>query len=384
MTTLESLSSRLPSVLCPVAPAIHPSVAAIESRAISWIDRTHLYSSSRERAWMIATNSAEWCARLMPGAVEERLQILTDWTYWGFFFDDQRCDGQPYCSRPGLLAELAGRLVRSIEGPPRKLPDSADPFIVALQDLHGRLTALASPLQLRRWIDGHRHWLASVVWLNSYNERGTVAPLDEYLASRGPAVAGPIVVSLSDFANGYELPEETYQDPVIRALSEMTWLIGGIDNDLQSWPKEQRLEESGQNIIAVVAHHFGCSPEAALAKAVALRNQIMQLFLLLSGQAAEGASEEAQRYLADLSHVIRGNLDWGRGVPRYTTQPCGDFESDLAREREQLLSDTTVGTEAPDTTALPSIAWWWSQLTPRIPGRIVCHGPDVDDGARIG
>jgi hypothetical protein len=368
MTTLESLSSRLPAVLCPVAPAIHPSAAAIESRAISWIDRTSLYSTSAERAWMIATRSAEWCARLMPGAVEERLQILTDWTYWGFFFDDQRCDKEPYCRQPGLLAELAGRLVRSLEGPPRRLPASADPFIVALQDLHGRFAALASPLQLRRWIDGHRHWLASVVWLNSYNERGVVAPLDEYLAARGPAVAGPIVVALSDFADGYELPEAACQAPAIRALSEMTWLMGGIDNDLQSWPKEHRLHESGQNIIAAIAHHFGCSPETALAKTVALRDLIMQRFLDLSSLAAEGASEESQRYIADLGHVIRGNLDWGRGVPRYLTQADGDSGSTMAREREQPLSDTTVTTEAPDVAALPSIAWWWSLPTPQAAG----------------
>ncbi len=363
MTTLESLSSRLPTVLCPVAPAIHPGATAIESRAISWIDRTRLYASDAERAWMIATRSAEWCARLMPDAVEERLQILTDWTYWGFFFDDQRCDQEPYCRQPGLLAELAGALVRSLEGPVRTLPGSADPFMVALQELHGRFTALASPIQLRRWIDGHRHWLASVIWLNSYNERGVVAPLNEYLAARGPAVAGPIVVALSDFANDYELPEAACQSPAIRALSEMTWLIGGIDNDIQSWPKEHRLKESGQNIIAAIADQFGCSPGTALAKTVALRNRIMQRFLELSDLAAERASEESQRYIADLGHVIRGNLDWGRGVPRYLTQVGGDTQATMAREREQLLSDATVTTEAPDLADIPSISWWWSPLT---------------------
>lgn len=360
MTTPESLGTRLPSVLCPVAPAIHPSVAAIEARAISWIDRTRLYSTSTERAWMVGSNSAEWCARLMPDAVQERLQILTEWTYWGFFFDDQRCDSEPYCSRPGHLAELAGRLVRSLEGPPRRLPASADPFIVALQDLHRRLTAMATPVQLRRWIDGHRHWLASVVWQNSYNERGVVAPLDAYLAFRGPATAGPVIVGLSDFANGYELSEQACQDPAVRALTEMTCLVGGIDNDLQSWSKERQLQQSGQNIITVLAHHLGCLPEVALTRAVLLRNQIMQLFLRLSGRAAEGASQEARRYIAGLGHVIRGNLDWGRAVPRYTAQPDPVSGIVLGREREQSLSGVCQTTEVPDLAALPSVAWWWS------------------------
>lgn len=358
--TLESLSTSLPPVLCPVAATIHPNVAAIEARAISWIDRTGLYSTSTERAWMIGSNSAEWCARLMPDAVEERLQILAEWTYWGFFFDDKRCDSEPYCSQPGRLAELAGSLVRSLEGPPRQIPDSADPFIVALQDLHGRFTALGSALQLRRWIDGHRHWLASVVWQNSYNERGIVAPLDEYVAFRGPATAGPVIVGLADFAGGYELPEDTCQDPAVRALTEMTCLIGGIDNDLQSWSKERQLQQSGQNVIAVLARHHGCSIEEALTRAVILRNQIMQLFLRLSGQAAQGAREESRRYLTGLGHVIRGNLDWGRGVPRYTAQPGPDAGPLHARERDQPLRYTAGTTEIPDLSAVPSIAWWWS------------------------
>jgi Terpene synthase family 2, C-terminal metal binding len=362
MTTLESLSSRLPPVFCPIAPAIHANIEAIESKALAWIDRTHLYANTSERAWMIGSNSAEWCARLMPNGVEERIQILVEWTYWGFFFDDQRCDSEPYCSQPGRLAELAGNLVRSLEGPPRELPASADPFIVVLQDLHGRLSALASPTQLRRWIDGHRHWLGSVVWQNSYNERGIVATLDEYLTFRGPATAGPVVVGLSDFVNGYELPEHTCQDPAVRALTEMTCLIGGIDNDLQSWSKEQRLQQSGQNIISVLAQHSGDTPETALTAAVALRNRIMQLFLGLSRQVADQANDELHRYLADLAHTIRGNLDWGLAVPRYTGRPGPEANPILQRNREQLLSAAPTATTAVDLSDIPSIAWWWRQL----------------------
>lgn len=358
--SLESLSTRLPPMLCPVPAAIHPNVTAVEARAMSWIDRTRLYSTSTERAWMIGSNSAEWCARLMPDAVEERLQILAEWTYWGFFFDDKRCDSEPYCSQPGRLAELAGSLVRSLEGPAREPPATADPFIVALQDLHRRFSALASALQLRRWIDGHRHWLASVVWQNSYNERGLVAPLDEYLAFRGPATAGPVIVGLSDFANGYELPENDCQDPAVRALTEMTCLIGGIDNDLQSWSKERQLHQSGQNVIAVLARHYGCPTEDALTRAVVLRNQIMQLFLRLSSQVAEGTGGEAQRYVNGLGHVVRGNLDWGRGVPRYTAQSGTHAGAGHARAREQPLRETVETAEIPDLTAIPSVAWWWS------------------------
>lgn len=362
MTTLESLSSRLPPVFCPIAPAIHANVADIESEAVAWIDRAQLYSTARERAWMVGSNSAEWCARLMPDGVTERLQILAEWTYWGFFFDDQRCDSEPYCSRPGHLAELAGKLVRSLEGPPRQLPGATDPFIVALQDLHARFWELASPIQLRRWIDGHRHWLSSVVWQNSYNERGVVANLDEYLTFRGPATAGPVVVGASDFVDGYELPERDCQDPAVRALTEMTCVIGGIDNDLQSWSKERRLQQSGQNIISVLAHQYRLAPESALATAVALRNHIMDLFLRLTEQTAARAGEELRRYLADLGHTIRGNLDWGRAVPRYTADDGQETNPVIQRHREQLLSEAfTPATGAPRLSELPSIAWWCDQ-----------------------
>jgi Terpene synthase family 2, C-terminal metal binding len=380
MTALESLSSRLPPVFCPIAPAIHANVEDVESEAVAWIDRTHLYATARERAWMIGSNSAEWCARLMPDGVQERLQILAEWTYWGFFFDDQRCDSEPYCNRPGHLAELAGKLVRSLEGPPRRLPAATDPFIVALQDLHARFWDLASPVQLRRWIDGHRHWLSSVVWQNSYNERGVIASLDEYLTFRGPATAGPVVVGASDFVDGYELPERDCQDPAVRALTEMTCVIGGIDNDLQSWSKERRLQHSGQNIISVLAHQYGSTPESALATAVALRNDIMDLFLTLTEQTAARAGAELRRYLAGLGHTIRGNLDWGRAVPRYTADDDQEANPVIQRHREQMLSTAfTRTTEAPRLSELSSIAWWCAQaragqsslrLPNQVPGRL--------------
>jgi terpene synthase-like protein len=166
-----------------------------------------------------------------------------------------------------------------------------------------------------------------------------------------------------DFVDGYELPERDCQDPAVRALTEMTCVIGGIDNDLQSWSKERRLQQSGQNIIVVLAHHYGSTPESALPTAVALRNQIMDLFLRLTEQTAVRASEELHRYLDDLGHTIRGNLDWGRAVPRYTADDGHEMNPAVQRHREQMLSAAfTPGAGAPRLSELPSIAWWCSQV----------------------
>ena len=101
---------------------------------------------------------------------------------------------------------------------------------------------------------------------------------------------------------------------------------------------------------------------------VALLNRIMSLFHVLRGQLAATAGPELRRFMDQLAHKIRGNLDWQRTVPRCTTvldvleggttrtrrltaraarPPC-DF-TDLPKEGDPLLP--------------ASIAWWSELIT---------------------
>lgn len=81
---------ELPPFYCPIESAIHPDVDDIEKRAVDWIDRLEIYDSEARRAWVMATNSAEFYARFAPDGAGDNVLAAAQWVYWGFAFDDVR------------------------------------------------------------------------------------------------------------------------------------------------------------------------------------------------------------------------------------------------------------------------------------------------------
>lgn len=89
-----------------------------------------------------------------------------------------------------------------------------------------------------------------------------------------PSIAGEVVTVTIELVGGYEIPDPEYNNPTIRALSEMTGLIAALDNDLHSFAKTVVMGETNQwNIIGVVAAQDGCSLEAAVDRAIPLRGR---------------------------------------------------------------------------------------------------------------
>ncbi|WP_438296214.1 terpene synthase family protein [Streptomyces sp. HUAS TT7] len=351
-----SVSPKLPPVFCPIPPAINPCAAAVHDQAVRWLGRQGLGRTGRDRATVLDSRGAAWVSRLVPHARQDRVLLMAQWVYWGFLFDDHQCDTEPYGSDLARFVELVSRLTESLVRPGDAGPD--DPFASALRSLLSDLGTPATPAQRRRWVDGHRHWLDAVAWQNSYSQRGTVAPLDDFLVFRRATTGLPVVMAMFDFADGDELTDTMLQDPGVLALTEMARLIIGLDNDLQSYGKETCLGEVGQNIFTVLAVHTGATaPGETIGAAVLLRDQVMVAFLSLSRRvAAEAADPALRRYVDNLGHAVRGNLDWGLAVPRYLKAPGW-------RDRTQAITTTLPTPVTPaGLSELPSIAWWWDQL----------------------
>lgn len=91
---------ELTPVFCPFESAIQPRVRQVEKRAVEWIGDSGMCATERERAWTVATHSADFFARFAPVADEDRLLTAALWVYWGFAFDDARCDSGPLSGRP--------------------------------------------------------------------------------------------------------------------------------------------------------------------------------------------------------------------------------------------------------------------------------------------
>ena len=83
--------------------------------------------------------------------IVEHLQIAVDWVYWGFSFDDHRCDEGSNAIDPTRFVLVASRLLRILETQNAALCGQ-DPYLLGLCDLARRYRALGTAVQTRRWV----------------------------------------------------------------------------------------------------------------------------------------------------------------------------------------------------------------------------------------
>ncbi|MEU0189898.1 terpene synthase family protein [Streptomyces afghaniensis] len=352
--------SELHPFYCPIEPAIHPEVDEVERRSVDWIDRLGFCRTPAERAWVLGSNSAEFYARFAPGADVERLWVAACWVYWGFAIDDARCDEGTLSTDPAAFSAMAGRVQRALETPgPRRFDDH---YAAAIHDLGERFRACATPVQVRRFQQAHRAWLAGVQWQIGNRSRGHMPTLDDYVTMRLHSAGGEPTYAMLEIANGAEVPAREMDSPAVCALTEMAILVAGLDNDRHSLAKEAGRDQGEQNIFAVLMRQDGSPPARAAADAVALRDRVLRRFLVLRERVLPRASGELRRYLTDLGHGIRGNIEWGLRVPRYLSLASATAGPGEVTPPERIpWADHPLDT-SDEPPPLPSITWWWDDL----------------------
>ncbi len=344
--TLVDVDVVPPPFFCPFPSAVHPAVAEIEDKAVEWVDSVHLHRTDRERARILGTHSAEFYARFAPYGLPDNLLTATLWVYWGFAFDDARCDAGPYSADPAAFLALAGQAQRVLDGPAAP----GEPYAAALHSIVTRMRAQVSGTVVHRFTAAHRYWLYCVAWQIANRAAGRMPTLPEYLTMRLGSAGGPPTIALLEVANGIEVPAREMDSPAVRALTDMTHLIAALDNDLHSYRREAEETHTDQNVISVLRHHDGLDLPSALDAAVSVRDRIMLRFLGLWDRVRATAGEELRTYLDGLAHGIRGNIDWAASVPRYVAG--GPLEITVRDEPH----DTN-----PDPLPYPTVAWWWDR-----------------------
>lgn len=379
---MESLKStfKLHPFYCPIEPALHPKVEQIEQQAIAWLDQFRFYNTQTERAWIIGTNSAEFCARLAPNGIEENLLPFVLWVYWGFAFDDAKCDSSDQSMQVADFVSLAAFFQRVLEAPFAPLSNN-DPFVVALQDISQRLHKCATPAQIRRFIDGHRKWLSGTAWQLANLSRNYVPSINEYFMMRLYTVGASVTSPLIEIANGEEIPSQEIDSPIVTAINEITSLIAALDNDFVSYWKEVHHQQSDSNILNVLMYNNHSTLEQAMSDAVAIRDRLMHLFLSLREQIWPQASQELRNYLNCLGYTIRGNIDWSLKVLRYTSL------SDISTLPTPGQAFTAEWTDKPEISTaplpFPAISWWWDYLQPTEESSRLSQPDDVHKASTI-
>ncbi|MGW0392066.1 terpene synthase family protein [Streptomyces sp. NPDC003042] len=354
------IGEELPAFYCPLdRDLVHPEAKKLEARAVEWLDAFGLYPDPVERAWGLATHSADFSCRVIPQGDVEPLLLFIEWNYWANAVDDWQDSGDGDV-RTAAVAEHGVRLLRTIENPGAALlPDG--PMTRALADLVSRTHAMLTPYELRRFVEGTRDWLLGAAWQAARAERGAMPGLNDF-AAMGPLANGTrFSLTWSDVARGIRLPPDVLHAPALQALTDAAGFVVSADNDLFSYDKDDHLEPWEVNLVNVIAHQEGCPPAEAVPLAVALRDRVMALFLRLREQLAAGADEPLARHLEAMGHYVAGCIAWQSRAPRYAS-PRNRHELPLPEARFAVRY-TDVPSDA-DTRppALPALARWWQQV----------------------
>ncbi|MEU1932858.1 glutamate dehydrogenase [Streptomyces coeruleorubidus] len=359
---MAGIALDAPPFYCPIESAIHPEAEETERRALAWIDRSGLCRTETDRALYAATRSADFYARFAPHADPDRLWIAACWVYWGFAFDDARCDEGPLAADPAAFATTAFSVQRALEVPGHL--HCADPYVAAVHEIGELFRAAAGPVQNRRFQQAHRAWLTGVQWQIGNRATGRMPDLDDYLSMRLHSAGGGPTYAMLEIANGFDVPDREMDSPAVRALTEMAMMVASLDNDHHSRLRETSRRQTEQNIFNVLMTRHGYSPRQAVDEAVAVRDAVLERFLSLRDRVHPRASSPLRHYLTDLGHGIRGNIEWGLRVPRYLS-PDGVAPAQRARIPAQTATShwtDTPRTSWQDPRRLPSIAWWWNDL----------------------
>ncbi|WP_405672931.1 terpene synthase family protein [Streptomyces sp. NBC_01530] len=345
----QSALPRIPPLYCPIAPAIHPEAKDIDDASVAFVER-HGLSSPHQRV-RLATALNGMAGRLAPHGSREKVQLLSDLLLWFLIFDDLSDEGA-LAGRPGELLGLMMRLQRTLDAPGP--PIDQRPHTVALHEIRLRLEEIM-PAQVEHWVaemcgcflaEAHRAVADTDVSSPRYD-------VSDYVLNSFHAGGALAVVALLPGVEGIVLPPWARGNPRFQALAEIAACISVWDSDLFSYVKEMQSGTRINNLVHVLLCAREINEQEAVAAAVAMRNQLMDRFLLLSNAAAGDEALPVARYAGCLAQYVRGALDWCLLTTRYQA-PVG---------RSALLPDVCVAS-APSTdlttpVGIPSIAWWW-------------------------
>ncbi|GHE72962.1 hypothetical protein GCM10018785_46430 [Streptomyces longispororuber] len=347
----------VPPLWCPFPAELNPRWAEFDKRSVDWMNEYALYPSKEQQFRLTTMRVGELASRYAPVGRIEAVQFLSDFVIWLFAFDDAHCDESALGDQPDELARMTYELGWVLDTPQADIANG-NLYATALRELRCRLSEIATPLQVERWVSSVKAYFFSVVAEASCKAQKRSPSLQEYVLLRQRTGSTETLTMLTDVIAGCELPSADRDNLDVRALAEMAIALNLWHNDILGYHKEKKRNsiDDGLNLVDVLARDQSCSAAEAQAKAIALCDRVLSLYLRLEEQVSQRAGAELQCFLAGMRRMIRGDLDFSLGCNRY-----------LNPDDPAILPTTFADTPSDDSSVpapIPAIQWWWTRLAP--------------------
>lgn len=316
----------LPVLSVPFEAGMHPATETARAATDRWARRFGLTVRPELRERLHASAPARLAGRVCPDATLDGLLLACDWQAWLFLFDDGYCDESVIGSDPAAITEVTVWMLGALE-----TGDSApdDVFGRALADLGARLARLTGPAQWARFVQAVTAYFYALVWEATCRQRGTLAPLNEYIRMRRYSGAVSTCLALIEVVNGFELDDRAWYDPAVRAAADAVADIICWSNDIVSYRKEARRSAPRAegcrpappkgllSLPTVLAHEHGMTEQQALNHCALMLDRRIADYRGAEEPMLASGDPGLARFAADLRHWISGNLAWSYETERY-------------------------------------------------------------------
>lgn len=310
--------AELPALLCPIPPRMNPYESEARQQTNEWLTRFGLVVNDSDLEEFDSLKIPDFVCRAYPHAQLVDLQIVMDWTAWGFIADDDADSVKDLDKLQRFYTDCIAvlRHQKRAEGASER----------SLANIRDRVLARSSNSCLRRFGDTAEQWFKAM-HTEAYNRvHSSTLSQHEYRKLREISVGMYTEYALFDVTHQCHLSDELWRDPHVQALMTLTANIIAFANDIFSVAKEKRIGDP-HNLVLCLAQEHALSLQQAAEETAKIHNAEMQRFLSIEStylgceSPARPLEHEATLFIDMFRSWIRGNLDWAMSSERYGMQP---------------------------------------------------------------
>ncbi|MBL7489662.1 germacradienol/geosmin synthase [Frankia sp. AgB1.9] len=267
----------LPRFYVPYPARLSPHLDAARTHSRAWAAEMEMIGPGPggEVIWseqdFDAHDYALLCAYTHPDASAERLNLVTDWYVWVFYFDDHFLElfkrtgdmagARDYLDRLRAFMPVDG--VAAAGEAPTGQDAPTNPVERGLADLWARTVPDRSAAWRRRFAVSTRNLLDESLWeLANINANRVANPI-EYIEMRRKVGGAPWSANLVEHAADAEVPAAIAGLRPMRVLRDTFADAIHLRNDLFSYQREVEIEGELSNGVLVIERFLDCDTQSA-------------------------------------------------------------------------------------------------------------------------
>lgn len=348
----------LPEFYVPYPARLNPNLEQARVHSRAWADKMEMIDSPQHgtaiwtEADFDAHDYALLCAYTHPDSVSRKLDLVTDWYVWVFYFDDHFLElykrshdmagARAYLDRLPAFMPVDGEITETPTNPVER----------GLADLWTRTVPERSADWRRRFAVSTKNLLDESLWELANINAGRLANPIEYVEMRRKVGGAPWSANLVEHAADAEVPAQVAATRPLQVLRDTFADAVHLRNDLFSYQREVEEEGELSNGVLVIERFLGCGTQEAADTVNDLltsrlhqfeHTAVTELPAVLEEHGVDpGSRLEVLAYVKGLQDWQSGGHEWHLRSSRYMNRAVAPESGELSG----LLGLTGLGTSA--------------------------------------